>query len=63
MHRDIHARALKHAAQILGGEEPLRQYLAAWHWDITTWDGKAELPSNIFLRLVDVITREETRKR
>jgi hypothetical protein len=58
---DIHTRALKRAAHILGGEEQLRLYLGASEIDFSGWSGLQELPRNIFLRLVDIITEEEVR--
>jgi hypothetical protein len=59
---DIHHRALRRAAQILGGEEKLRLHLGATETDFTSWTGSPELPRNIFLRLVDIITEEEVRQ-
>jgi hypothetical protein len=58
---DIHTRALKRAAEILGGEDKLRIYLGASEVDFSSWIGSQELPRNIFLRLVDIITEEEVR--
>jgi hypothetical protein len=58
---DIHHRALRRAAQILGGDEQLLQHLGATETDFSTWIGSQELPRNIFLRLVDIITDEEVR--
>jgi hypothetical protein len=58
---DIHDRALRRAAKILGGEEQLRVYLGAAEGELSTWQGQAELPRKIFLRLVDLITEEEVR--
>jgi hypothetical protein len=58
---DIHTRALRRAANILGGDEQLRVYLGATEVDFSTWTGLRELPRNIFLRLVDIITEEEVR--
>ncbi|HZE61858.1 MAG TPA: hypothetical protein VE085_15040 [Burkholderiales bacterium] len=62
MLHDIHTRALKRAAEILGGDEKLRTFLGATELDFSTWLGQQELPRNIFLRLVDVITDEEVRR-
>ena len=62
MLHDIHHRALRRAAQILGGEEQLRLHLGATETDFTSWAGLQELPRNIFLRLVDIITDEEVRQ-
>ena len=61
MLHDIHTRALRRAANILGGDEQLRVYLGATEVDFSTWTGLRELPRNIFLRLVDIITEEEVR--
>ena len=63
MHHEIHQRALKRAAAILGGEEQLRLHLGASEGDFLSWANAArELPRNIFLRLVDIITEEEVRQ-
>jgi hypothetical protein len=59
---DIHSRALRRAIQILGGEEKLRLHLGATETDFSSWAGLQELPRNVFLRLVDIITEEEVRK-
>ena len=62
MLHDIHNRALRRAAQMLGGEEQLRLHLGATETDFSSWAGLQELPRNIFLRLVDIITDEEVRQ-
>lgn len=62
MHLEIHRRALRRAAEILGGDEQLRAYLGATEGDFATWGHSRELPRNIFLRLVDIITDEEVRQ-
>ena len=62
MHHEIHWRALRRAAEILGGEEKLRVHLGATEGDFASWNGARELPRNIFLRLVDIITDEEVRQ-
>jgi len=59
---DIHTRALKRATEILGGEDKLRTFLGATEIDYSAWMGEKELPRNIFLRLVDIITDEEVRR-
>jgi hypothetical protein len=59
---DIHDRALRRAAQVLGGKEQLRLHLGATETDFSSWAGLQELPRNIFLRLVDIITEEEVRQ-
>jgi hypothetical protein len=53
---------LRRAAQILGGEERLRAHLGASETDFSSWTAQKELPRNIFLRLVDIITDEEVRQ-
>ena len=62
MLHDIHDRALRRAAEILGGEEKLRLHLGATETDFSSWTGLQELPRNVFLRLVDIITDEEVRQ-
>jgi hypothetical protein len=59
--QDIHQRALRRAAEILGGNEELRMYLGASEADFSSWAGKPDLPRDVFLRLVDIITEEEVR--
>ena len=63
MHKDIHSRALKQAAKLLGGDDALRRHLGASELDFSAWNGTNELPRNIFLRLVDIITGEESKQR
>ena len=62
MLHDIHTRALRRAAQILGGQDELRAHLGATEFDFSSWLNQKELPRNIFLRLVDIITDEEVRQ-
>ena len=62
MLHDIHTRALKRATEILGGEDKLRIFLGATELDFSAWLNEKELPRNIFLRLVDVITDEDVRR-
>jgi hypothetical protein len=59
--QDIHRRALQRAATILGGNEQLRLHLGASEIDFASWPTRRELPRDIFLRLVDIITEEEVR--
>jgi hypothetical protein len=59
---DIHTRALRRASLILGGEDRLRAHLGATEIDFSSWLNQKELPRNIFLRLVDIITEEEVRQ-
>ena len=61
MLHDIHTRALKRASEILGGEDKLMIFLGASEHDYSAWVNQHELPRNIFLRLVDIITEEEVR--
>ena len=61
MLNDIHTRALRCAAQRVGGDEQLRLHLGASEDDFSSWTGQRELPRNVFLRLVDIITGEEPR--
>jgi hypothetical protein len=63
LHKDIHSRALKQAAKILGGDDALRQHLGASEGDFTAWSSTTEMPRSVFLRVVDIITREEPRSR
>jgi len=58
---DIHQRALRRAAKILGGEEQVRTYLGASEVELSAWAGQGELPRKVFLRLVDLITEEDVR--
>lgn len=61
MLRDIHGRALARAAVIVGGNEELRVHLGASEADFASWPAGRELPRDIFLRLVDIIVKEEVR--
>ena len=62
MHFEIHRRALRRAAEILGGEEQLRIHLGATQGEFASWGSATELPRKVFLRLVDIITDEEVRQ-
>jgi hypothetical protein len=62
VHHEIHSRALRRAAEILGGDEQLRVHLGATEGEFASWTGARELPRSIFLRLVDIITDEEVRQ-
>jgi hypothetical protein len=59
--QDIHQRALRRAAEIVGGNEELRLHLGVSEVEFGSWAGKRDLPRDIFLRLVDIITEEEVR--
>ncbi len=63
MLNDIHTRALRCASQRVGGDDQLRVQLGVSEGDFSSWTAQAELPRNVFLRLVDIITGEETRGR
>jgi len=57
--QDIHKRALRRAAEIVGGNEELMRHMGASEAEFSSWAGKRDLPREIFLRLVDIITNEE----
>ena len=61
MLHNIHRRALQRAATIIGGNEELRAHLGVSAAGFSSWPDKRELPREIFLRLVDIITEEEVR--
>ena len=61
MLQDIHKRALRRAAEIIGGNEELRVYLGVSEMEFVSWAGKRDLPRDIFLRLVNIITKEQVR--
>ncbi len=62
MLHEIHTRALRRAVEILGGEDKLMIFLGASEHDYSTWMNQHELPRNIFLRLVDLITDDDVRR-
>ena len=57
--QDIHKRALRRAAEIIGGNEELRLQLGVSEVEFVSWVGKRDLPRDIFLRLVDIITGQQ----
>jgi hypothetical protein len=59
--QEIHQRALRRAAEIIGGDERLMNYLEISEAEFSSWAGRRELPRDVFLRLVDIITEEEVR--
>ena len=59
--QDIHKRALRCAAEIIGGNEELRVHLGVSEMEFVSWAGKRDLPRDIFLRLVNIITKEPVR--
>ena len=53
----VRARALRRAAEILGGEVKLSAYLRVSVLSVTVWVSGAEVPpTDVFLKAVDVIT-------
>jgi hypothetical protein len=57
--RDVQSRALRKAAELLGGRKPLAERLAVQSDDIEKWTlGGARIPHDVFLRLVDLILDE-----
>jgi len=60
--QDIHKRALRRAAEIVGGNEELMRHMGASEAEFSSWAGKRDLPRDIFLRLVDIITQEPSAK-
>lgn len=63
MHHELHNRALRRAAELLGGEEKLRLHLGASELEFSSWNAHTELPRNVFMRLVDIICGEESNVR
>lgn len=63
MHHELHNRALRRAAELLGGEEKLRLHLGASELEFSSWNAHTELPRNVFMRLVDIICGEESHVR
>ena len=62
MAKEVHARALKRAAVIRGGEDLLRQELNAQPDLFERWkQGAEEMPPDVFLRIVDIIVEKEVR--
>jgi hypothetical protein len=54
--KSLHARLLQRAAQLVGGRDKLAQYLEVRAIHLDAWmSGKSEMPSGIFLRVVDVV--------
>jgi hypothetical protein len=58
---DIHKRALRRAAEIVGGNEELRRCLSVSEAEFSSWAGMRDLPREVFLRLVDIITEKQPR--
>ena len=57
---NVHARAMRRAAQILGGVEALRAHLQVSMTQLRGWmSGEARPPDSVFLRVVDLLSDEE----
>lgn len=60
----VHSRALKRAAEVLGGVDPLCNYLRVSAFQLERWmRGEARPPDAIFLKVVDVLAREDREDR
>lgn len=54
--KTVHSRALRRAAEILGGTRELRDYLRVPAEDLARWlRGEGTPPAGIFFRVVDLI--------
>jgi hypothetical protein len=59
----VHARALKRAAEILGGRAQLAVHLRVVPSHLELWiDGTEPTPPDIFLKAVDLISEHEAPK-
>lgn len=59
----VHARTLRRAADILGGEQPLALYLRVTPSHLACWlQGSEFPPTEVFLKAVDVVTEAEMAK-
>lgn len=57
-----YARLLQRAAEILGGEEPLRLRLGVSRLQLHQWlQGRARPPDNVFLRIADLLDEKQKR--
>ena len=60
MTHTLHSRALQRAAELLGGTEQLRAYLRVPMRQLQAWmQGKSRPPDAVFLRVVDVLAKED----
>jgi hypothetical protein len=58
--KTVHMRALRRAAQSLGGVEALRAYLQVPMGQLAGWlHGEASPPQTVFLRVVDLLAEDE----
>ena len=52
----VHASTVRHAAEIVGGVEPLAAHLDVGGEDIEAWlAGRVAIPEHIFLRCVNML--------
>lgn len=57
---DVHARAMRRAAQVMGGVEALRAHLQVSMRDLSRWmAGEVRPPDTVFLRVVDLLSDDE----
>jgi hypothetical protein len=57
----VHARTLRRAAEICGGEERLAVWLGVTPSQLSRWiDGLAQPPTSVFLRAVDLVIDHRT---
>jgi hypothetical protein len=58
--KEVRTRAVRRAAEILGGSRPLRTYLNASALVVGLWiSGAATPPPDIFLKVVDLIVEKD----
>ena len=58
--KTVHMRALRRAAQILGGVEALRAYLQVSMSQLTGWlYGETRVPDAVFLKVVDLLSEQQ----
>jgi len=58
--KEVHIRALRRAAQGLGGVEALRAHLQVSMRQLTGWlYGETRLPEAVFLKVVDLLSEQE----
>jgi hypothetical protein len=58
--KEIHMRALRRAAEGLGGVEALRAHLQVSMSQLAGWlHGEARLPDAVFLKVVDLLSEQE----
>lgn len=57
---NVHARAMRRAAQVMGSVEALRAHLEVSMRQLCAWmAGEARPPDAVFLRVVDLLSDEE----